>query len=101
MLDGLAALTETARREGDGALGWTSKAEVFALGMRVICAAEVVLGWKVEGVEAGSVRRTLRELVDVRSGEGVHGLWVEKIEAVLEREVLEGLRRVYGSLSAM
>ncbi|KAF2714647.1 HEAT repeat protein-like protein [Pleomassaria siparia CBS 279.74] len=93
VLDGLAALSATARSEGDGALGWTSKAEVFTLGMRVICAAEVVLGWG--GEEVGQIRRSLRELVD---GEGIHGLWVEKIESVLEASVLEALKRVHRSL---
>jgi hypothetical protein len=97
VLDGLTALAETARSEGDGALGWTSKAEVFTLGMRVICAAEVLLEW--DGVDAGSVKKALRELADVDGGEGIHGLWVEKIESVLEDSVIESLRSVCESLS--
>jgi hypothetical protein len=97
VLDGLVALMETARKEEDGALGWTSKAEVFTLGMRVICAAEVVLTWV--GKDASSVKKALRELVDVDGGEGIHGLWVEKIERVLEDSVIESLRKVHGSMS--
>lgn len=97
VLDGLVALTETARKESDGALGWTSKAEVFTLGMRVICAAEVVLGWG--GKDAAIVKKTLRELADVDGGEGIHGLWLEKIERVIEDSVIESLRRVHGSMN--
>lgn len=95
--DGLAALTATARTESDGPLGWTSKAEVFTLGMRVICAAEVVLGWG--GASAGNVKKALRELADVDDGEGIHGLWLEKIESVLEDSVISSLSRVHGSMS--
>jgi hypothetical protein len=97
VLDGLTELAETARSEDDGALGWTSKAEVFTLGMRVICAAEVLLEWG--GVDAGSIKKALRELANVDGGEGIHGLWVEKIESVLEDAVIDSLRRVCGSLS--
>lgn len=95
--DGLSVLTDTMEKEVDGALGWSSKAEVFTLGIRVVCAAEVV-------VLRGSVemRREsmegLRKFADVcREKEG-HGLWIERVERVLEKGVLGTLKAVKESL---
>lgn len=95
--EGLATLTETVRKEQDGALGWPSKPEVFTLGIRVICAAEVVLKWS-DVSERADVIKALREFVDLGRRGGVHGLWVEKIERVLEKEVVGMLMRVKESL---
>src|SRR5690606_17180072 len=63
VLDGLSVLTETAKNEVDGPLGWTNKAEVFTLGFRVICAADVVLTRNV--ADAWKVKLALRGLADV------------------------------------
>lgn len=101
VLDGLGVLTETAEQEGDGALGWASKSEVFTLGMRIILGAEVVLAWCKGGLE--SVKRmevlvAMEKLVDVGRQREVHGLWILKAEKVLQKEVLGVLRRVKGNL---
>jgi hypothetical protein len=90
VLDALTMLTQTASKETDGALGWSSKAEVFTLGIRVFCAAEVVLD--------GDVMVALRRFADVGLSSEVHGLWIEKAERVLEKGVVGMLRRVKGSL---
>jgi hypothetical protein len=96
VLDGLRVLTETAEIEEDGALGWSSKAEVFTLGMRVFCAAQVVMGFG--GVEKASVLKGMRGFADKGMKAGVQGLWVEKVEGVLRKQVLGCLVRVKGSL---
>jgi hypothetical protein len=31
----------------------------------------------------------------------VHGLWIERVEGVLEREVVEGLGRIWGVMGEM
>ncbi|KAF1847315.1 HEAT repeat protein-like protein [Cucurbitaria berberidis CBS 394.84] len=107
VLDGIAVLTQTTKEtERDGALGWASKAEVFTLGIQVICASEILLAWSgsidLEGKESGMVRReiltALRAFADMGAVAEVHGLWIERIERVLEKEVLDALRRVKGSL---
>lgn len=96
VLSGLAVLTAQAKRERDGALGWASKAEVFALCVRVVGAAEVVVGWGTG--ERGDVLRALAEFAEtLRVSEG-HGLVREMVERVLEKEVLGMLGRVKGSL---
>jgi hypothetical protein len=91
VLDALAVLIQTAEKEGDGALGWSSKPEVFTLGIRVICAAEVVLHDR-------KVMVALRRFADVFEEREGHGLWVERIERVLERGVVQMLGSVRESL---
>jgi hypothetical protein len=90
-LDALATLTETARSEVDGALGWAAKPDVFALGVRVICAAEVV-------VEDAGVLVALRRFADACAEKEGHGLWLERVERVLQKSVVRIVGRVRGSL---
>ncbi|KAL5117570.1 hypothetical protein ACEQ8H_004463 [Pleosporales sp. CAS-2024a] len=79
-----------AGEERDGPLGWASKPEVFALGMRVFCAAEVV-------VDDGEVMVGLARVAHVLREKGGHGLWVERVERILEKGVVGLLRRVKAS----
>jgi hypothetical protein len=99
VLEGLAALTETARLERDGSLGWTTKTEVFVLGVRVLCAADVLLRWNYQGVL--EVKMALRKFADVGIEAGVNGIWLEKTERVLQDSVLRSLQRVHLSLPAV
>lgn len=106
VLDGLAVLSETALNEVDGSLGWSSKSEVFTLGMRTICAAEVVLKWSVRGsvdggVVRGKVMQALIAFADAGQKAQVHGLWLERVDRVLEKEVLSTLSRVKEGLVAI
>ena len=107
VLDSLAVLTRTVTEgEGDGALGWTSKSEVFTLGIQVVCAGEVVLAWNRSSLGEGLSTRSevftaLRRFADKGAEGEVHGLWLERIERVLEKEVLGALERVRGSLLAV
>ena len=96
---GTTALKAHTALVGDGPLGWTSKPEVFALGMQVIHAAEVVLKWRTHGVTSlgvsgSEVRRALREWADVGMERKLHPLWVEAVEELLGRSVEEKLLRV-------
>lgn len=107
VFDGLNILTGTAEQERDDALGWASKAEVFTLGMRVVCGAEVVLIWSRGGrVECGPGKRmevlvALKKFGDVGRERGLHGLWIKKVDRVLEKEVVGMLKSVMGSLVAL
>lgn len=93
VLRALSLLTQTALEEKDGALGWSSKPDVFALAIRVICAAEVVL--------SADVMVGLRRFADaLETGEG-HGLLIERVEGVLERGVVRMLRGVGSSLKGL
>ncbi|KAI8942087.1 hypothetical protein NX059_000184 [Plenodomus lindquistii] len=86
VLSALTVLTQTAEEEGDGALGWSSKSEVFALVWRVLGCARVLLKWG--GVERGDVLVKLARFLEVGREKGVHGLVLQEGERILEREVL-------------
>lgn len=84
--DGLSVLTETADQEIDGPLGWTSKPEVFTVGLRVILAARVVLYLKTCGIsnEAKELcKKGLEELLAVGSKENMHDFWITEVEDIL------------------
>ncbi|KAF1964175.1 HEAT repeat protein-like protein [Bimuria novae-zelandiae CBS 107.79] len=101
--EALEVFLETAVVEKDGALGWTSKVEVFTLGMRVLCAAGVVLGWESDlASESGvRIRKLLVEFSKVGGSSGVHGLWMEKLERLLEGAIVGVMRRVGERLRAV
>jgi hypothetical protein len=89
VVEGLTVLGSTAKTESDVALGWSAKADVFSLGMRVICAAGVVMKWEGTSAAGTHVRRALVDFLEAgREGE-VHGLWIEKGAKVLEDSVLD------------
>lgn len=96
----LAHLTSTAHSEPDGALGWTSKSDVFALGMRVFSAAEVVLKWGEAGKRV-DVLQALSVFLDVGREKEVHGLWLGRVERVLEKEAVRMMRGVMGSIAGI
>lgn len=87
-LQGLEVLIETAKNEEDGPLGWTSKPDVFTLGMRIILAAKVQIHW----LESGLNRNThfentlglLRTLLSVGRKSLLNGIWLQRIEEMLE-----------------
>jgi hypothetical protein len=98
VLDAVSALTQTTENEVDGPLGWTSKAEVFTLGMRVFSAADVLLRWDQR--EGAEVRLALLRLAAAGKESELNGLWLEKIERVLEDSVVRLVRGVYQGLPA-
>jgi hypothetical protein len=99
ILHALDVLARTAECERDGALGWLSKPEVFTLGIRVLCAAEVCLKWG-DGEGRGEVLVALRRFADVAEKGEVHGLLLERVEGMLEREVVGMMGRVAEILRA-
>ena len=88
VMEGLRCLLEHTEREIDGPLGWTSKPTVFELGSRIILTAEVLLhlieigGWRAN---AASIRDTLDGLLKVGDKNELHGLWLQRIEDILEK----------------
>jgi hypothetical protein len=97
VIDALRVLGETAAEEPDAALGWTSKAEVFALVIRVLSVADVVLR-SGAAVDQGRVRSALRVFLDQAEGAEVHGLVQVRGEEVLRKSVLGVLARVKETL---
>jgi len=88
VIEGIATLTETAKSEIDGPLGWTSKPEVFTLGLRVIFGAGVLLRWEKAGIingSGGSVLVGLEALKEAGRKTLLHEMWIDRIEQVLAR----------------
>lgn len=98
-LEGLDALIVEAGRQGrDGPLGWTAKPEVFCLGVRVVCAAEVVLEWRTKSRRVGTrgsvVRMKLQQLVDVGGRTGLHPVWMEQAQQILNKSAQARVERI-------
>lgn len=84
--DGLSVLTGTADQEIDGPLGWTSKPEVFTIGLQVILAARVVLcskTWGFSDEAKGLCKKGLEELLAVGSKNDLNEMWITEAEDVL------------------
>ncbi|KAI9795321.1 MAG: hypothetical protein M1833_007233 [Piccolia ochrophora] len=87
VLQGLDNLLRTAHAELDGPLGWTSKPDVYALGMRVILGAGILILWAIQGLGEArdvQVKTTLQMLREAGKENELHPLWVEKIDRILE-----------------
>ena len=85
--DGLEALSSKVKSEPDGAFGWTTKPDVFTLGLQVIYAAEVLLNFVEHGVrlpvKPSTLRFTLVELTAAAASGNVNNLWMHELERVL------------------
>ena len=85
-IDCLHALIGTATKELDGPLGWTSKPEVFTLGMRVLLASKVITSTKagvVSQEKKGMCREALQALLEVALKSQLHPLWIREIVQIL------------------
>ncbi|KAF2638484.1 hypothetical protein P280DRAFT_551128 [Massarina eburnea CBS 473.64] len=98
VMEALEVLILTSESEVDGALGWTAKSEVFTLGMRVFCAADVILTWETLSPKGSKIRRMLKEFTDAAKETGVHELWVDKAESVVGGSIMNVLKYVKASL---
>ena len=80
-LDGLDYLAKVIASEEDGPLGWTSKPEVYSLGMRIISAAKVFIQ---RGVELDRCIMLLKEILQKGTKSQLHDLWIVEIDEVLK-----------------
>ena len=88
---GLEVLIETADEE-DGPLGWSTKPDVFTLGMRIILAAKVQVHWLQAGwnkeASLEHILILLNTLLDVGTKKLLNGIWLRQIEDILLRETV-------------
>lgn len=80
-MEGLVILAKTVADEEDGPLGWTSKPEVYTLGMRVLLAAKVLISREVE---TNKCRKLLEEILQNGIKRKLHDLWIAEIYEELE-----------------
>lgn len=78
--DGLDTLaTVIQEEEADGVLGWTSKAEVYVTGIRVIRSADALLraqGFGCSGHDASLLRTKLKNVLELGKKSQLHERWV-------------------------
>ena len=83
-MQGLRALHVENRNRYDGPLGWTSKPEVYLLGIRILAAAKVIIRRKAisqsERLQLISLLMTLRETGGTKM---LHESWLRLIEEIL------------------
>ena len=85
-LDGISVLIKLAHADYDGPLGWISKPDVFAIGVRVISATAVVSSWSWSlelKEQAMRCRSDLQLLATIGRTQGMHGSWLTRIETSL------------------
>lgn len=80
--EGLSALIEIVETQEDGPLGWTSKPDVFALGMRIILMTRVQLYYHSHQ-KFSICLELLRKLLLVGKERLLHGLWLQQIEKIM------------------
>ncbi|QDS74834.1 hypothetical protein FKW77_002765 [Venturia effusa] len=101
VFEGLTLLSDKARYELDGPLGWTSKREVWVFGMQVLFATEVYLDWRHRTKKGRVKGNVIRDLLAMLYSHGlktnVHEAWLEKIQRML----VDSMRKRAGSFGAV
>jgi hypothetical protein len=87
-MSGIRLLAERLEREVDGALGWCSKPDVFIFFMQVLCAADVLMCWRLKTkkveLKGTDVRRALMKLSDIGTRNGLHEMLIDRIERIIQ-----------------
>lgn len=90
-VQGLEVLIEAANEE-DGPLGWSTKPDVFTLGIRILLAAKVQVHWFQAGLNSETILYNilglLRTLLDVGTQKLLNGLWLRQIDNILLQETV-------------
>ncbi|KAI7711897.1 hypothetical protein KC322_g3940 [Hortaea werneckii] len=99
--EGLCALNSKMAESGDGPLGWSSRPEVFVLGLQLVYGAEVLLSCVERGTRiytpASSLRRSLGELkLSIEWCNG-SGLWLSEIDRILSHSLVAKVRAAMAS----
>jgi hypothetical protein len=99
---GLEKLIEVADAEIDGPLGWTSKSDIFILGIRIILATDVLLRWRTMTrkvcTPGSSLRLLLGRLVAAAERGRAHNMWLEMAEEILGESILGRISTIQGIL---
>lgn len=85
-IEGLTALIEIAESREDGPLGWTSKPDVFAVGMRIILMSKVQIRFcshQQRDEQSSVCLELLRKLFLVGKEKFLHWLWLQQIEEII------------------
>lgn len=104
-VEGLDLIIATAESEIDGALGWTSRPNMFVLSVQILFAAGVLLKWrsqsKIVPVTASALMVKLARVQALGAESKVHHMWAELAGKTLEEAVVLRLGRVTRSLAVV
>ena len=87
--EGIDALTSVAGTEIDGPLGWTSKPEVYTLGVRILHAARALMRFSKDEslrVDGNALRARLDKMLVVGEESYLNGKWMRIIRKCLESD---------------
>ena len=87
IIEGIQEMLTKAESEIDGPLGWTSKPEVFALGMTFILAGQAVIRLSAQRIlhtDTDLLRKQLRRLLDLGQEKSLHPRWLRAIQETLK-----------------
>ncbi|KAF2481654.1 putative death-receptor fusion protein-domain-containing protein [Neohortaea acidophila] len=97
--EGLDVMIAKCTAETDGALGWSTKGEVFTLGLQLIYGVEVLLHTIESGVRLpvrpSALRMKLGLFGEAAGTSGINTLWVRETDRVLTWAVEKTLQRHY------
>ncbi|KAI9702425.1 MAG: hypothetical protein M1836_000904 [Candelina mexicana] len=88
--EGLSVILENVKTKVDGPLGWTSKPEIFLLGMRFILGADVIMHWAASertGTSECLIRTTLEEIASHGRRNAINGFWQRRLDSILNTSV--------------
>jgi hypothetical protein len=102
--DGLDLLIQKMEEE-DGALGWCSKQDVFIVFMQILCAADVLLTWRLKTkkmkIRGSEVRGALMRLLKAGLRNGLHEMLVAKIENIIMESATSRIIKLGNSLTVV
>ncbi|GAB7360221.1 hypothetical protein MBLNU230_g7981t1 [Neophaeotheca triangularis] len=87
VVQGLQAMEKKLRNEVDGPLGWTTKTEIFVLGLQLIYGVEMLLNLSARGgklsTKPSELRSRLACLLAVSDRGGMNAMWKAEIHRIL------------------
>lgn len=103
--EGLVAICDELRKgQAKGLLGWMSRPDSFALSMRLIHGAKVVLltnGLGCSDLALSVIRRTLQEFLDICGDSEIYEPWITGVKSALDPENASYANVLQASFSAV
>ncbi len=84
--EGLPLVLESVKNNVDGPLGWTTKPEMFLVGIRIVLGADVIMHWArggQTGISEQLARKTLEEIASHGRQNAMNRFWQRLIDSIL------------------
>jgi hypothetical protein len=102
---GLCSLIQRMEEEQDGPLGWCSKPDVFLVFIQIVCAADVLMTWRLRtkkvNIKGSEIREALVRLLNAGLKNGLHEMLVAKIEKVIMESTMARIEMMWERLTAV